>query len=97
MNAYFENKITARYFEEAKAFRTRASINTAYVKLKKEYDKLAEIIDRNDLPPEIHINSDLSALVVELSETIAKISQRNANLQRDLKNVTTRLDYYEHW
>lgn len=91
----FEAKITDAYTKEAQAFRTRAEINKAYVNLKKEYDKIINIQFMHK-PEELHINSDLSALVVQLSDAIAKLGKRNANLQNDLKKVTERLDYHEH-
>ena len=93
MSVYYRNKVKANYLKEAQAFRTRAEINTAYVNLKMEFDKLAGIIDRDDLPPEMFINADLSALVVELSDTIAKLSKRNANLLNMLKATKDSYDY----
>ena len=87
MSTYYRDKQRAKYRKEAQAFRTRADINEAYVNLKMEYDKEVDFLTFDQKPHEVFINSDLSALVVQLSETIAKISQRNANLQRENKEL----------
>lgn len=86
MSTYYRDKQLAKFRKEASAFRTRAVINEAYVHLKVELLKLQEATD-NDREPEHFINSDLTALVIELSDTIAKISKRNANLQRENKEL----------
>lgn len=85
MSTYFRDRQLRAYEKEAAAYRTRADINDAYVHLKVEYTKLVEATDYNT-EPEFHINSDLSALVVELSNTIHNLSKQNANLRTRIAN-----------
>ena len=102
MSTYYRDKQLAKIKKEAQAFRTRADINAAYVHLKVELLKLQEATD-NDKEPEHFINSDLTALVVELGQTISNMGVRNANLQNENKELASiiiakqnKLDYYEH-
>lgn len=93
MSNYFRDRQRAKYLKEAKAFRVRADIDVAYANLKMEYDRLSETLEMPG-PVEVHINSDLTELVVQLSETIKSLGRQNANLRKELKDQGKELDWW---